>query len=215
MDQFQDYYIRFFSSIFFSTETKAVALILMALKLCFGLDDKREFYSPALAVVCNNEVSSDEGASFYRIVLPTRESGFDHCVPASMKIDNSTSIPNPFPEDTCDIKPNLMDDESLYGSNLEFSVPLRRQTTALREYLLRPRTTAEKQEVRNIVDETAVKIFKTEFTKCALAQSLPVKDDSISTTHYAKTSADAQRTRWYSYFPCAKGYVVLFNFEDG
>ncbi|KAK6039169.1 hypothetical protein COOONC_23326 [Cooperia oncophora] len=42
------------TDIFFSTETKAIAFILMALKLCFGLDDVREFHSSTMSSGSNS-----------------------------------------------------------------------------------------------------------------------------------------------------------------
>ncbi|KAK5978935.1 hypothetical protein GCK32_007218 [Trichostrongylus colubriformis] len=233
------------TDIFFSTETKALAFILMALKLCFGLDDVREFqifaveedainksfnflewyynfvmrlmswegydpldilqtnkpvepllyekYFSIRQVMSDTEVVADEGTCTHSIFTTAREVGFDHCVPPSMKIDSSTSIANPFPEDTYDVKAESHDDELLY-------VPLRYQTSVLREFLMRPRTAAEKQEIRSVVDERAVKIFKTDFTR----SPLPCESPTIGIAHIP---SDDPHARWYSYFPCAKGYV--------
>ncbi|KAK5983235.1 hypothetical protein GCK32_009208, partial [Trichostrongylus colubriformis] len=105
----------------------------------------------------------------------------------------STSIANPFPEDTYDVKAESHDDELLY-------VPLRYQTSVLREFLMRPRTAAEKQEIRSVVDERAVKIFKTDFTR----SPLPCESPTMGIAHIP---SDDPHARWYSYFPCAKGYV--------
>nr|CDJ86937.1 Protein F23H11.2 [Haemonchus contortus] len=149
----------------------------------------------------DSDVIPDEGVSTYQINSSTRDAGFAHSVPSSIKIDSSTSIPNPFPEDTYQIRHNVNDDESLY-------VPLRHQTNVLREFLLRPRSTTEKEEIRTVIDETAVRIFKTEFTKCTLEkESVPIRSDSTSTAGNAHFSTGSRQSRWHSHFPCAKGYV--------
>ncbi|KAK6049822.1 hypothetical protein COOONC_12673 [Cooperia oncophora] len=134
------------------------------------------------------------------MIASIRDIGFTHSVPSSLKMDDSTTLPNPFPEDTYETKPNLNDDDSLYA-------PLRRQPMVLREYLLRPRTDTEKQEIRTIVDEIAVKIFKTEFTKCTLAKEAPSITTGSSSSSTSRVSAGDQRSKWHSYFPCAKGYM--------
>ncbi|KIH54538.1 hypothetical protein ANCDUO_15315, partial [Ancylostoma duodenale] len=177
-----------YTDIFFSTETKVFAFILMALKLSFGLDDSSEValsekpkgdsrkifnfmewfyqlkmrmmfwegYDPLDILQTSYIHSNQDGKNAYAIRHYARDSEFTHCVPSKIRIDSSTSIPNPFPEDTYDAQSNRNDDESLY-------VPLRSQENVLRAFLMRPRTADEKQEIRTMVDEEAVKICKANY----------------------------------------------------
>ncbi|EYC42603.1 hypothetical protein Y032_0525g2926 [Ancylostoma ceylanicum] len=197
-----------YTDIFFSTETKAFAFILMVLKLSFGLDDSTEvalskqvegkgrsvfnfmewFYQlkmrmmfwegydpldilqtsrPVEPLYYENEFPRGENTHFYihsnqdaktayAFRHYPRDSGFIHCVPSKIRIDSSTSIPNPFSEETYDAQSNRNDDESLY-------VPLRSQENVLRAFLMRPRSEDEKQEIRTMVDEEAVKVFKANY----------------------------------------------------
>ncbi|WKX89260.1 hypothetical protein Q1695_008703 [Nippostrongylus brasiliensis] len=233
------------TDIFFSAETKAFAYILLALKLCFGLDDDREFkmssetqdhggcfnfmnwfhqlkmrimfwegYDPLDILQESKPVEpmvhekylergqlyyfypagepTEDNREGYALSYNTRDAGFRNCIPPTMRIDSSTSIPNPFPEDTSNFQSGVNDDESLY-------YPLRRQTTALRAFLLRPRTDEEKEEIRNVVDESAVKVFKTDFAKSEIAGIKSLGNNTFPV-------GNDRRTTWQNYFPCAKEY---------
>ncbi|VDO85854.1 unnamed protein product [Heligmosomoides polygyrus] len=68
---------------------------------------------------------------------------------------------------------------------------------------MRPRTAEEKQELNSAVDEAAVRIFKTEFSKSSLTSDPSSSDNGAQQVD----SPSAQRSRWQSCFPCAKGYV--------
>ncbi|VDL81497.1 unnamed protein product [Nippostrongylus brasiliensis] len=237
--------VRIDDGIFFSAETKAFAYILLALKLCFGLDDDREFkmssetqdhggcfhfmnwfyqlkmrimfwegYDPLDILQENRPVEpmvhekylergqlyhfypagepTQDNREGYALSYNTRDAGFTNCIPPAMRIDSSTSIPNPFPEDTSSFQCGVNDDESLY-------YPLRRQTTALRTFLLRPRTDEEKEEIRNVVDESAVKVFKTDFAKSEIAGIKSLGNNTFP-------AGNDRRTTWQNYFPCAKEY---------
>ncbi|VDL80554.1 unnamed protein product [Nippostrongylus brasiliensis] len=231
------------TDIFFSAETKAFAYILLALKLCFGLDDEFrmssetqdhggyfnfmnwfhqlkmrimfwEGYDPLDILQENKPVEpmvhekylergqlyyfypagepTEDNREGYALSYNTRDAGFTNCIPPAMRIDSSTSIPNPFPEDTSSFQSGVNDDESLY-------YPLRRQTTALRAFLLRPRTDEEKEEIRNVVDESAVKVFKTDFAKSEIANTKSLGNNIFPV-------GNDRRATWQNYFPCAKEY---------
>ncbi|CAJ0596067.1 unnamed protein product [Cylicocyclus nassatus] len=227
------------ADIFFSTETKIFALILMALKLSFGLDDEREvalsreaakrmnafnfmewFYQlkmrmmfwegyspldvlqtwkPVQPLHYENEFPRGENVHFYVhanhngkpaycIRHYPRDSGFTNCIPRTMRLDSSTSLPNPFPEDTHDALSNRNDENALYA-------PLQSQTNVLREFLGRRRTEDERQRIRVVVDEEAVKVFKASYEDCELAEGAL---EGVS-------EGDSSPT-WFSKFPCANDY---------
>ncbi|KAK6726003.1 hypothetical protein RB195_004366 [Necator americanus] len=227
------------TDIFFSTETKAFAFILMALKLSFGLDDKREVafskqaqargnnvfnftewfyqlkmrmmfwegYNPLDILQASRPVepllygvefppgenthfyihTSQDGRNAYCSRRYPRDSGFTHCIPTTMRIDSSTSIPNPFPEDTYCAYRN--DDDSLYA-------PLRSQEKTLRSFLTRPLTVDEKEEIRMMVEENAVKVFKANYEK----------RDLMEGTSSGSAPDEDFPSNWLLHFPCAKGY---------
>ncbi|VDK43372.1 unnamed protein product [Cylicostephanus goldi] len=229
------------SDIFFSAETKVFALILMALKLSFGLDDNREsalpkqeertnsfnfmewFYQlkmrmmfwegydpldvlqtwkPVQPLYYENEFPRGENVHFYVhanqngkpaycIRHYPRDGGFTNCIPRTMRIDSSTSLPNPFPEHTHDALSNRSDENALYA-------PLQSQTNVLREFLSRRRTENERQRIRVIVDEEAVKVFKASYENCELAKGAS-----------EGASEGGFSSKWFSEFPCSNEYKRL------
>ncbi|KHJ89875.1 hypothetical protein OESDEN_10290, partial [Oesophagostomum dentatum] len=76
-----------------------------------------------------------------------------------------------------------------------FLVPLRNQTNLLRTFLTRQRTEDERQHLKVVVDEEAVKIFKANYEKCELLERSQISSDE-----------DISRSAWFSHFPCAKLY---------
>ncbi|KAJ1357600.1 hypothetical protein KIN20_015778 [Parelaphostrongylus tenuis] len=242
------------TDIFYSTETKAFAYILMALKLCFGLDGEREFdvkgntggfssnifsimqwlyqlkmrimfwegydpldilqtYKPVGPLLYEENLTRSHVSRFgrdkhstddsiaYTLIYTSRDFGFTHCIPSSMNIDSSASIPNPFPEYTCGEHNYGNDDESLYA-------PLRRQLNVLRAFLTRPLTAEEKDEIRTALDEIAVRTFKADFEKHILFDEASSTNTCKADLTKGRAASDGSRAEtWHRYFPCAKGYV--------
>ncbi|ETN69332.1 hypothetical protein NECAME_15387 [Necator americanus] len=191
------------TDIFFSTETKAFAFILMALKLSFGLDDKREIaFSKQAQARGNNVFNFTEW--FYQLKM--RMMFWEGYNPLDILQARFISVYIAFlirfaevvitvdRLNRCSMESNSLLEKILIS-------PLRSQEKTLRSFLTRPLTVDEKEEIRMMVEENAVKVFKANYEK----------RDLMEGTSSGSAPHEDFPSNWLVHFPCAKGYQHTKN----